>query len=86
MEEQDLKAVTLSIHRGGDEVVTAGLGETVEGVPVTPDMHFWNGAIVFTYLGTVMFNSLRRVCSTSTSRLPDSLPTYRRPIPSRRAC
>jgi D-alanyl-D-alanine carboxypeptidase len=54
MEEQDLKAVTLSIHRGGEEVVTAGLGETVEGVPATPDMHFWNGAIVFTYLGTIM--------------------------------
>ena len=54
MKEQDLKAVTLSIHRGGNEVVTTGLGETVNGVPATPDMHFWNGAIVFTYLGTVM--------------------------------
>jgi len=54
MAEQDLKAVTLSIQRGDDAVLTAGLGETVEGVPATPDMHFWNGAIVFTYLGTVM--------------------------------
>lgn len=54
MTGQDLQAVTLSIYRGGEEVVTAGLGETVDGVPATPDMHFWNGAIVFTYLGTIM--------------------------------
>jgi CubicO group peptidase (beta-lactamase class C family) len=54
MTEQDLKAVTLSIRRGGSEVLTTGLGETVERVPATPDMHFWNGAIVFTYLGTIM--------------------------------
>lgn len=54
MAELDLAAVTLSIQRGGDDVVTAALGETVDGVPATPDMHFWNGAIVFSYLGTVM--------------------------------
>lgn len=54
MAEQNLEAVTLSIRRGGDNVVTTALGETVDGVPATPDMHFWNGAIVFSYLGTVM--------------------------------
>ncbi len=54
MAEQDLEAVTLSIRRGGDDVVTTALGETINGVAATPDMRFWNGAIVFSYLGTVM--------------------------------
>ena len=54
MAEQDLRAVALSIQRGGDDVVTTAFGETVNGVAATPDMRFWNGAIVFSYLGTVM--------------------------------
>ena len=54
MEDNSLKAVLLRVERGGEEIVTAGLGQSLDGVPATPDMRFWNGATMFTYLGTVM--------------------------------
>lgn len=54
MADQNLQTVLLRVERGDEEVVTAALGETLPGVPATPDMHFWNGAAVFSYLGTAM--------------------------------
>ena len=54
MAEHDLKAVILRVTSGGEEVVTVALGETMTDVPATADMHFRNGAVAISYLGTVL--------------------------------
>jgi len=54
LEEQDLKAVVLRVQRGDEDVVTTALGEALDGVPATPDAHFWNGAALFSLLGNAM--------------------------------
>lgn len=54
MADQDLRSVTISVSRGGEEIVTTSLGDSVDGVPAEPSMRFYNGAVLFTYLGTAM--------------------------------
>jgi CubicO group peptidase (beta-lactamase class C family) len=53
-EQLGLEAVLVRVDRGGDEVATVALGESMPGVPVEADMRFWNGAAVFSYLGTAV--------------------------------
>src|SRR6476619_3397360 len=45
MAKNDLKAVILRVTIAGKDVVTQALGESMTGVPATPDMHFRNGAV-----------------------------------------
>ena len=52
MEQQDVKAVILRVTIDGQEVITAALGETMTGVPATPEMHFRNGAVAIFYMST----------------------------------
>ena len=50
----DLRSVIVQVVVDGDEVVTAAFGESMPGVPATPDMHFRNGAIAISYLATLL--------------------------------
>ncbi|WP_457032535.1 serine hydrolase domain-containing protein [Kitasatospora sp. P5_F3] len=52
--ELDLKSVILRVTDHGHEVVTAALGESMTGVPADPAMHFRNGNIAISYLGTAL--------------------------------
>ncbi|MEU5595881.1 serine hydrolase domain-containing protein [Streptomyces sp. NPDC020298] len=52
--ELDLKAVLVRVTVNGGEVVTDATGESMAGVPATPDMHFRSGAVAFAYLTTVL--------------------------------
>lgn len=52
--EMGLKSVILRVTADGHEVLTAALGESMTGVPAQPDMHFRNGNIAISYLGTVL--------------------------------
>ncbi|MFC8455146.1 serine hydrolase domain-containing protein [Kitasatospora sp. NPDC057223] len=52
--ELDLKSVILRVTADGREVVTAALGESMTGVPADPAMHFRNGNVAISYLGTVL--------------------------------
>ncbi|WP_199882047.1 serine hydrolase domain-containing protein [Streptomyces sp. CB03911] len=52
--EMDLKSVILRVTVDGREVVTAALGESMTGVPADPAMHFRNGNIAISYLGTAL--------------------------------
>lgn len=52
--ENDLGAVLVRVTRGGDEVVTAAVGEAMPDVPATPDLRFRNGAVAISYLGTLL--------------------------------
>lgn len=54
MEKNDLKAVLVRVTQNGEEVATVALGESMTGVPATADMHFRNGAVAISYLGTVL--------------------------------
>ncbi|WP_431676518.1 serine hydrolase domain-containing protein [Kitasatospora sp. KL5] len=52
--ELDLKSVILRVTADGREVVTAALGESMTGVPAEPAMHFRNGNIAISYMGTAL--------------------------------
>ncbi|MFN7149311.1 MAG: serine hydrolase domain-containing protein [Microthrixaceae bacterium] len=54
MQDGDLRGVLVSVGRGDEEVVTGALGESVDGVPASTDQRFFDGAVVFTHLGTLM--------------------------------
>src|SRR5215217_8925834 len=54
MKDNHLKAVLVRVTQDGEEVATVALGESMTGVPATEDMHFRNGAVAFSYLGTVL--------------------------------
>jgi D-alanyl-D-alanine carboxypeptidase len=54
MEKYHLKAVLVRVTEGTEEVVTLAMGESMTGVPATLDMHFRNGAVAISYLGTVL--------------------------------
>src|SRR3712207_9541216 len=48
------KAVLVRVTEGTEEVATFAMGESMTGVPATVDMHFRNGAVAISYLGTVL--------------------------------
>jgi D-alanyl-D-alanine carboxypeptidase len=54
MEKYHLKAVLVRVTKGTEEVATLAMGESMTGVPATPEMHFRNGAVAISYLGTVL--------------------------------
>ena len=54
MEENHLKAALVRVTKDGKEVATLARGESMTGVPATEAMHFRNGAVAISYLGTVL--------------------------------
>ncbi|MEU2493548.1 serine hydrolase domain-containing protein [Streptomyces sp. NPDC007883] len=52
--EQHLNSVLVRVTRDGKEVLTAGLGESMTGVPARPGMHFRAGSVAIVYLGIVL--------------------------------
>ncbi|WP_406064244.1 beta-lactamase family protein [Streptomyces sp. NBC_01077] len=52
--EMDLESVILRVTVDRREVVTTALGESMTGVPAAPAMHFRNGNIAISYLGTAL--------------------------------
>ncbi|MEU0398807.1 serine hydrolase domain-containing protein [Streptomyces sp. NPDC006197] len=58
--EMDLKSVILRVTVDGREVVTTALGESMTGVPATPAMHFRNGNIAISYMGTALLRLVDR--------------------------
>jgi D-alanyl-D-alanine carboxypeptidase len=49
-----LKAVLAGVSVNGEPVSLKAWGDSLTGVPATPDMHFRNGAVAIAYLGTVL--------------------------------
>ncbi|GAB7184040.1 CubicO group peptidase [Kitasatospora sp. Ki12] len=52
--QMDLESVILKVTVDGRELLTTALGESMTGVPARPDMHFRNGNIAISYLGTAL--------------------------------
>ncbi|MEU6163110.1 serine hydrolase domain-containing protein [Streptomyces tanashiensis] len=52
--DMGLESVILRVTADGREIVTTALGESMTGVPATPAMHFRNGNIAISYMGTAL--------------------------------
>ncbi|MGO9510022.1 MAG: serine hydrolase domain-containing protein [Mycobacterium sp.] len=54
MAQAHLKSVIVRVTLDGQKVVTEAVGDSVTGVPATPDMHFRNGAVAISYVATLL--------------------------------
>ncbi|MEU9993900.1 serine hydrolase domain-containing protein [Streptomyces sp. NPDC050848] len=54
MADMDLKSVILRVTVDGRDVLTTALGESMTGVPADPAMHFRNGNVAISYMGTAL--------------------------------
>jgi CubicO group peptidase (beta-lactamase class C family) len=69
MVKQDLKAVLAGIAIDGKPLFISAWGQSMTGVPATPDMHFRNGAIAIAYMATVLL----QLCDERVLSLDDKL-------------
>lgn len=72
MRQLALKAVIVRVTVGGQEVVTAAMGDSMTGVPATTDMHFRNGAVAISYVSTLLL----RLVDQGKVKLDDPLATW----------
>ncbi len=77
MTKYDLKAIIVRVTVDGREVVTAALGESIAGVPATPDMHFRNGAVAIAYVATLLL----QLVDQGAVGLDDKLSTWLPELP-----
>jgi hypothetical protein len=54
MVKRDLKAVLAGVAVGDQPLLIEAWGESMTGVPATPDMHFRNGSVAIAYIGTLL--------------------------------
>ena len=54
MKTEHLRAVIVKVTQGDKVVISQAFGESMTGVPATTAMHFRNGAVAFSYLGTLL--------------------------------
>src|SRR5207249_720956 len=54
MKTEHLRGVIVKVTQGDKVVISQAFGESIDGVPATTAMHFRNGAVAFTYLGTLL--------------------------------
>src|ERR1700751_329261 len=69
MTQHHLKALIVQVRSGGSEIYTGAFGESMSGVPATPNMHFRNGAMVFTYMSTMLLELVDRKKVTLDTKL-----------------
>jgi CubicO group peptidase (beta-lactamase class C family) len=74
MAENHLKAVIVQVRTNGTDVYTGALGESMTGVPATPDMHFRNGAVAFTYMATLLLEFVDQKKVTLDTKLSAYFP------------
>ncbi|MFJ7157241.1 serine hydrolase domain-containing protein [Streptomyces sp. NPDC101118] len=75
--EMGLKSVILKVTVDGREVVTSAIGESMTGVPADPAMHFRNGNIAISYMGT----ALLRLVDQGKARLDDPVSRWLPDVP-----
>ena len=77
MPKHGLRAIIVRVIVDGRVVVTLARGESMTGVPATPDMHFRNGAVAFAYLATVVL----QLAGEKRLGLDDTLAMYLPDLP-----
>jgi CubicO group peptidase (beta-lactamase class C family) len=77
MEKQAVNAVIVRVTIDGQEIVTEALGESMTGVPATPEMHFRNGAVAISYMSTLLL----QLVDEGTVSLDDPLANWLPDLP-----
>lgn len=72
MRSEHLRSAIVKVTIDGKEVVTDAFGESMSGVPATPDMHFRNGAVAISYVSTLLLI----LAEEGTVNLDDTLSTW----------
>ncbi len=72
-----LKGAIVQIRSNGKTVYTGTYGESMTGVRPTPNMHFRNGALAFTYMATLLLEFVDRKKTTLDTKLSKYLPNLR---------
>ena len=74
MARNHLKAVIVQVRSNGRTVFNKAFGESMSGVPATPDMHFRNGALAFTYMATLLLEFVDQKKVTLQTKLAKYFP------------
>ncbi len=74
MTQHHLRALIIRITVDGQNVYTGAMGESLPGVPATPDMHFRNGSFAFTYIGQIFAKLVDERKVTLDTKLATWLP------------
>ena len=61
MKRYHLKAAIVQVRYNGQNFYTGAMGESMTGVPTTPDMHFRNGAMAFAYMSTMLLELIDKM-------------------------
>ncbi|MFF2196701.1 serine hydrolase domain-containing protein [Streptomyces sp. NPDC058157] len=72
-----LTASMAEVWTGGERVASVAAGETMTGIPATPDMRFRNGAVAIPYLTT----ALLKLVDEGRVSLDDSISRWRPDLP-----
>jgi CubicO group peptidase (beta-lactamase class C family) len=76
MAKHELKAVLAGFAIDGRHPSVMAWGESMTGVPATPDMHFRNGAVAIAYIGTVLLQLHDKGVLGVDDRLSKWFPDY----------
>ncbi len=76
MAKHELKAVLAGFAVEGKQTSIAAWGDSMTGVPATPDMHFRNGAIAIAYMGTVLLRLRDKGTVAIDDKLSKWFPEY----------
>lgn len=77
MTTNHLRSLIVQVRSNGADVYTAAFGESMTGVAATPQMHFRNGAMAFTYMSTLLLTLVDQkkvTLDTKLSRFRPDLP------------
>ena len=74
MKRDHLRAVIVQVRSNGRNIFTEALGDSMTGVPATPDMHFRNGALAFTYMATLLLEFVDQKKVTLQTKLSEYFP------------
>lgn len=74
MVRNHLKSVIVQVRVNGRDLYTAAFGNSMTGVPATPDMHFRNGALAFTYMSTLLLEFVDQKKVTLQTKLSNYFP------------
>lgn len=76
MTKHHLKAVLAGFAIDGQQPVIKAWGESMTGVPATPDMHFRNGAVAIAYIRTVLLQLHDKGVLSVDDKLSKWFPDY----------
>jgi CubicO group peptidase (beta-lactamase class C family) len=74
MARDHLRAVIVQVRSNGRNIFTGAFGDSMTGVPATPDVHFRNGALAFTYMATLLLEFVDQKKVTLQAKLANYFP------------